>query len=115
MGKGIQAQSNQWLSRVLMVLQLSIASILLTASVMIALQSYQAVYQKTGYEIGNSYEVSLSVNDEEYINQLNTFESYSKSEAKQLLDDVSKVIEQQVPDSKVIIPNYGSFIRFFTC
>ena len=46
-GKGIQAQSNQWLSRVLMVLQLSIASILLTASVMIAIQSYQAVYQDT--------------------------------------------------------------------
>ena len=106
-GKGIQAQSNQWLSRVLMVLQLSIASILLTASVMIAMQSYQAVYQETGYDIGNSYEIGITVSDEEYITQLNDFDSYGKSEAKQLLDGVSNLIEQEVSDSQVIIPNYG--------
>ncbi len=106
-GKGIQAQSNQWLSRVLMVLQLSIASILLTASVMIAMQSYQAVYQDTGYDIGNSYEVAMTISDEAYITQLNTFDSYGKSEAKQLLDDISRLIEQQVPNSQVVVPNYG--------
>lgn len=106
-GKGIQAQSNQWLSRVLMVLQLSIASILLTASVMIAMQSYQAVYQDTGYDIGNSYEIGITVSDEEYITQLNTFDSYGKSEAKQLLDGISNLIEQEVSNSQVIIPNYG--------
>jgi hypothetical protein len=106
-GKGIQAQSNQWLSRVLMVLQLSIASILLTASVMIAMQSYQAVYQETGYDIGNSYEIGITVSDEEYITQLNDFDSYGKSEAKQLLDGVSNLIEQEVSNSQVIIPNYG--------
>ncbi|PKG85372.1 ABC transporter permease [Colwellia sp. 75C3] len=106
-GKGIQAQSNQWLSRVLMVLQLSIASVLLTASVMIAMQSYQAVYQDTGYDIGNSYEIGMTVSDEEYVTQLNTFDSYGKSEAKQLLDGLSNLIEQQVPDSQVIVPNYG--------
>jgi len=106
-GKGIQAQSNQWLSRVLMVFQLSIASILLTASVMIAMQSYQAVYQDLGYDIGNSYEVGMTVSDEEYVTELNTFESYGKSEAKQLLDNISTLIEQQIPDSKVVVPNYG--------
>jgi predicted permease len=106
-GKGIQAQSNQWLSRVLMVLQLSIASVLLTASVMIALQSYQAVYQDLGYDIGNSYEIGVTVSDEEYVTQLNDFESYGTSEAKQLLDNFSNLIEQQVSDSKVIVPNYG--------
>ncbi|PKI13037.1 ABC transporter permease [Colwellia sp. 12G3] len=106
-GKGIQAQSNQWLSRVLMVLQLSIASVLLTASVMIAMQSYQAVYQDTGYDIGNSYEIGVTVSDEEYVTQLNTFEDYGKSEAKQLLDNVANLIEQQVSDSEVIVPNYG--------
>ena len=106
-GKGIQAQSNQWLSRVLMVLQLSIASVLLTASVMIAMQSYQAVYQDTGYDIGNSYEIGITVSDEEYITQLNTFDSYGKSEAKQLLDGISNLIEQEVSNSQVIIPNYG--------
>ncbi len=106
-GKGIQAQSNQWLSRVLMVLQLSIASILLTASVMIAMQSYQAVYQDTGYDIGNSYEIGITVSDDEYITQLNTFDSYGKSEAKQFLDGISNLIEQEVSNSQVIIPNYG--------
>ena len=106
-GKGIQAQSNQWLSRVLMVLQLSIASVLLTASVMIAMQSYQAVYQDTGYDIGNSYEIGITVSDDEYITQLNTFDSYGKSEAKQLLDGISNLIEQEVSNSQVIIPNYG--------
>ncbi|KGJ91166.1 ABC transporter permease [Colwellia psychrerythraea] len=106
-GKGIQAQSNQWLSRVLMVLQLSIASILLTASVMIAMQSYQAVYQDLGYELGNSYEISITVSDEEYVTQLNDFDSYGKSEAKQLLDGLSQLIEQEISDSQVIVPNYG--------
>ncbi|GAW94555.1 MULTISPECIES: FtsX-like permease family protein [Colwellia] len=106
-GKGIQAQSNQWLSRVLMVLQLSIASILLTASVMIAMQSYQAVYQDLGYELGNSYEIAMTVSDEEYVTQLNSFDDYGKSETKQLLDDLSRLIEQQVPNSQVIAPNYG--------
>jgi predicted permease len=106
-GKGIQAQSNQWLSRVLMVLQLSIASILLTASVMIAMQSYQAVYQDLGYERGNSYEIGVTVSDEEYVMQLNDFDSYGKSETKQLLDDLSRLIEQEISDSQVIVPNYG--------
>jgi len=71
------------------------------------MQSYQAVYQDTGYDIGNSYEVAMTISDEEYITQINTFDSYGKSEAKQLLDNVSTLIEQQVPDSQVIVPNYG--------
>ncbi|TPH12144.1 FtsX-like permease family protein [Litorilituus lipolyticus] len=106
-GKGIQAQSNQWLSRVLMIFQLSIASILLTASVMVAMQSYQAVYQELGYDIGNSYNISLSVSDDEYITQLNDFEDYGKSETKQLLNNLSALIEKQVANSEVVVADYG--------
>ena len=106
-GKGIQAQSNQWLSRVLMVAQLSVASILLTASVMIALQSYQAVYQDLGYEIGNSYNVSLNISDEEYQTQLQDYEKYQDSEVKQLLANVSRLIESKVANSEVIVPDFG--------
>jgi len=106
-GKGVQAQSNQWLSRVLMVLQLAIASMLLTASVMIAIQSYQAVHQDLGYELGNSYNITLTISDEEYIEQLNDFELYGKSETKQLINNVSALIEKQVTDSQVIIGDYG--------
>lgn len=104
-GKGIQAQSNQWLSRVLMVVQLSIASVLLTASVMITMQSYQAVYQELGYDISNAYNVSLNISDDEYITQLRDWEKYQNSEVKNLLADVSALIERKVADSHVIIPD----------
>ncbi len=106
-GKGIQAQSNQWFSRLLMVLQLSIASVLLTASVMITLQSYQSVYQDLGYDIGNSYNVSLTVADERYIAQLRDYEKYNNSEINTLLADVSSTIEAKVADSDVIIADNG--------
>ncbi|WOH38029.1 FtsX-like permease family protein [Thalassotalea fonticola] len=106
-GKGIQAQSNQWLSRVLMVLQLSIASMLLTASVMITLQSYQSVYQDLGYDIGNSYNVSLTIADEEYVAKLQDYEQYKQNEISTLLHDVSTTIETNITDSKVIIADNG--------
>ncbi|MGL1957780.1 MAG: ABC transporter permease [Colwellia sp.] len=108
-GKGLQAQSNQWLSRVLMVVQLAIASVLLTASVMISVQSYQAVYQPLGYELGNSYNISFSVNDEEYSTQLEgeDEDSYQTSEIKRLLAEVSTFIESKVADSQVVIADVG--------
>jgi ABC-type antimicrobial peptide transport system permease subunit len=106
-GKGIQAQSNQWLSRVLMVVQLSIASVLLTASVMITMQSYQAVYRDLGYELGNGYNISLNITDDEYITQLRDWDKYQDSEIKTLLADVSGLIESKVADSHVIIPNFA--------
>jgi predicted permease len=104
-GKGLQAQSNQWLSRVLMVVQLSIASVLLTASVMITMQSYQAVYQDLGYEFGNSYNVVVDIADDEYITQLRDWEVYQGSEIKTLLKDISNLIESKVADSHVVIPD----------
>ena len=107
MGKGIQAQSNQWISRMLMVIQLSIASVLLTASVMVAMQSYQAVYRDLGYDIGNSYNISLSVTDDDYITQLNDFDAYKASETNQLLKDLSAMVENTVADSTVVVPDYG--------
>jgi macrolide transport system ATP-binding/permease protein len=103
-GKGLQAQSNQWLSRVLMVVQLSIASVLLTASVMITTQSYQAVYQDLGYEIGNGYNVMVDIADDEYITQLREWDKYQDSEVKNLLADISALIENNVADSHVVIP-----------
>tara|TARA_R110001583_G_scaffold36618_1_gene120617 strand:- start:47 stop:2542 length:2496 start_codon:yes stop_codon:yes gene_type:complete len=103
-GKGIQAQSNQWLSRVLMVVQLSIASVLLTASVMITTQSYQAVYQDLGYDIGNGYNIMVDIVDDEYITQLREWDNYQDSEVKTLLADISALIENRVADSHVVIP-----------
>lgn len=103
-GKGIQAQSNQWLSKVLMVSQLSIASVLLTASIMVALQSYQSVYREVGYELGNSYSIELFINDEEWREQLTAdTENYHDSEMNRLLTDIASVIESKVANSKVIV------------
>ena len=106
-GKGLQAQSNQWLSRVLMVVQLSIASVLLTASVMITMQSYQAVYQDLGYELGNGYSVSINIADDEYLTQLRDWDEYQGSEIKTLLTDISAFIESKVADSHVVIPDFA--------
>ena len=106
-GKGLQAQSNQWLSRVLMVVQLSIASVLLTASVMITMQSYHAVYQNLGYELGNTYSVVVNIDDDEYITQLRDWKDYQNSEIKTLLADVSRHIENNVAGSRVVVPDYA--------
>lgn len=106
-GKGLQAQSNQWLSRVLMVFQLSIASILLTTSVMITLQSYQAVYQDLGYDVGNSFNISVDISDDEYVTKLRDWDNYQSSEIKTLLAKVTALIESEIANSNVIIPSFG--------
>lgn len=106
-GKGLQAQSNQWLSRILMIVQLSIASILLTASVMLAIQSYDAAYRELGYEIGNSYTISLTNTDDEWVNKLNTYENYQDSELRELHEKLRNIIETTVPNSNVIINSFG--------
>ena len=107
-GKGLQAQSNQWISRGLMVVQLSIASILLTASVMLALQSYDAVYKDLGYRIDNFYEVSFTNIDEAWVTQLADAEEYQGSEYQQLHAAIDKVIESTVVDSQVVINAVGA-------
>jgi hypothetical protein len=90
-----------------MVFQLSIASLLLTASVMLTMQSYQSVYQDLGYELGNTYDVTLSFSDEKWREELADFEAqdYQNSEIKTLLTNVSNLIETNVADSKVVIPS----------
>jgi predicted permease len=107
-GKGLQAQSNQWISRGLMVVQLSIASILLTASVMLALQSYDAVYKDLGYRIDNFYEVSFTNTDEAWVTQLADAEEYQGSEYQQLHAAIDKAIESTVVDSQVVINAVGA-------
>ncbi|PAJ74430.1 ABC transporter permease [Pseudoalteromonas sp. NBT06-2] len=103
-GKGIQAQTNHWLSRTLMVIQLTVASVLLTASVMIASQSYDAVYRDLGFELGNHYEVSMSVSDPLWAKKIANPTKYQGSEAQKVNQDISNIIETNVTDSKVVIP-----------
>jgi predicted permease len=106
-GKGIQAQSNQWLGRSLMVVQLSIASLLLTCSVMLAMQSYQAVYRDLGYDIGNSYNVSSYIADEKWATELNDDTEYQASALHQLHKSLTNIIENEVAGSEVIVHSNG--------
>lgn len=101
-GKGVQGQTNQWLSRGLMVLQLSLASLLLTGSVMLAKQSYDAVYQPLGYNLNNGHELNWAYGDEEWASQLGDFENYQGSGFQQLHQDLSNAIEQLFPGSEVV-------------
>ena len=106
-GKGIQAQSNQWLGRSLMVVQLSIASVLLTCSMMLAIQSYHAVYRDLGYEMGNSYTINSYISDEKWATELADNTEYQGSELHQLHTNLSHIIENEVAGSEVIIHASG--------
>jgi len=107
-GKGIQAQSNQYISRGLMIFQLAIASLLLTASVMLAMQSYQSVYRDLGYSFEDIYEISATIEDEAWLEKLRDYEKYPKSEIKALKDEVSQYIESTVAGSEVIVAGQGA-------
>lgn len=101
-GKGVQAQTNQWLSRSLMVLQLSLATVLLTSSVMLAKQSYDAVYQPLGYQLNNSYELSWDFGDEQWMTSLGEFDHYFGSEYQQLHYDISTALTKLLPGSEIV-------------
>jgi len=99
-GKGLQAQSNQTLSKSLMVFQLSLASILLTSSVMLALQSYQEVYADLGYSLGNSYEVSMEPANNNITNENNNVLSNHTI-------TMTNFIESTISGSRVVVPESG--------
>lgn len=112
-GKGIQAQSNHWLSRTLMVIQLTVASLLLTASVMLASQSYDAVYRNLGFELGNHYEVSMSVSDPQWAKKMANPIKYQGSEAQKVNQNISQIIEENITNSEVVIPTGAPLTDMF--
>jgi predicted permease len=111
-GKGTQQQSNKKISKVLMVLQLALASILLSASVMLALQSYQEVYSDKGYTLGNSYEVSMEAVDKEW--KKNTPSNINGNTLNSQVIEIMNFIESTVNDSQVIAPSSGPIGNSFS-
>jgi len=109
-GKGIQAQSNQTLSKLLMVFQLSLASILLSSSVMLALQSYQEVYGDLGYSIGNSYTVTMNPTDKNLKVEI-TEETENNHSLNNETTAMINFIESTATGSKVITPSSGPLGR----
>lgn len=107
-GKGIQAQSNQGVSRALMIIQLAIASILLTASAMLAMHSFKFVYKDLGYTLDNLHRVTAEIKDQAWLESLSDFENYQSSEIKAYKDRVSETLESIIPNSRVIIADEGA-------
>ncbi|NRA59396.1 MAG: ABC transporter permease [Psychrobium sp.] len=115
-GKGATNQQSYWLSRALMVGQLTVASLLVTGAVMLASSSYQHVYQDNGYELGNSYQLNINVKDDQLAEQLDDIKKYGGSQLQQLHGEINRLFEQKVAGSSVIINDGGpltgsSFIR----
>lgn len=106
-GKGTKGQSNEWISKSLMVIQLSLASVLLTASVMLAFHSYQLVYQDLGYSYDNTREISMWIDDEQWAEKLEDFESFHGSEAQRLEEEISNMLTQEIANSELIIASDG--------
>ncbi|WP_281556451.1 FtsX-like permease family protein [Thalassomonas sp. RHCl1] len=110
-GKGIAAQSKQGLSRLLMVLQLSLATVLLTGSVMLAKQSYDVVYQDLGYQFNNSYELTWEYGDDNWAASLGEFEQYAGSEYQQLHQELTASISALLPGSEVVTTSTSPLSR----
>lgn len=83
-GKGTPAQQKQTVSKLLMVVQLSLACVLLTAASVSVKDSYNNAYRSLGYSMLNAYEVSMPVTDETWQASLEEFEAYQGSEWQQL-------------------------------
>lgn len=58
-GKGSNNQQNPTLIKSLLVLQLTIASVLITGSAALAWHSYQTIYTNWGFSMKNSYQIQL--------------------------------------------------------
>jgi ABC-type antimicrobial peptide transport system permease subunit len=83
-GKGTPAQQNQSINKVLMIVQLTLACVLLTTAIASVKNSYQDTYTDLGYSMPNAYEVSMQISDAEWQESLEGFEQYRGSELQQL-------------------------------
>jgi len=89
-GKGTPAQQKQTISKALMVIQLSLACVLLTAASVSVKDSYNSAYQSLGYSMPNAYEVGLQVSDDTWRGSLEEFETYQGSEWQQLRQELTE-------------------------
>ena len=102
-GKGTNGQTNHSLRKTLMVLQLCIAAPLLTGSIMLAKQSFHAVYQPLGYRLADTYSLSWQYADESWATDLGEFDdNYANSAYYQLEQELMQLLTQQLPEAKVL-------------
>jgi len=89
-GKGTPAQQKQMISKVLMVIQLSLACVLLTAASVSVKDSYNSAYKSLGYSMPNAFEVNLQVSDDNWRTSLEEYENYQGSEWQQLRRELTE-------------------------
>lgn len=111
-GKGTVAQSNNTISRTLMVLQISIASVLMTGSVMLAKDTLGSVYQDLGFNIESAQQLSFTIKDEQWLEALikGNEEDKINNEFQTFISQLKADITQIIPDSKVVLVNDGGLL-----
>ena len=87
-GKGTPAQQNQMVSKALMIVQLTLACVLLTSASISVKDSFNSAYANLGYSMPNAYEVSMVIGDETWQTSLAEYEQYRGSEWQQLRGDL---------------------------
>ncbi|REL37127.1 FtsX-like permease family protein [Thalassotalea euphylliae] len=83
-GKGTPAQQNQLVSKALMIVQLTLACVLLTGASISVKDSFNSAYANLGYSMPNAFEVSMAIGDETWQTSLAEYEQYRGSEWQQL-------------------------------
>ena len=108
-GKGTAAQSSNTISRTLMVLQISIASVLMTGSVMLAKNTYDDVNQSLGFSLNLAQQISFNIKDEQWLEQLkiSNQENTLQNEYQDFIKQLGQDITAKIPDSKIALVNDG--------
>lgn len=86
-GKGTPAQQKQTVSKLLMIVQLTLACVLLSGAAISVKDSFNNTYTDLGYSMPNAYEVRMDVSDDVWQSSLEDYEQYRGSEWQQLRND----------------------------
>jgi len=110
-GKGSNSQSKNTASRMLMVLQISIASLLMTSSIMYAVKNYNQVFEDIGMTLDNMQQLTFTITDDAWFESLDTSQLQANDdEFTELQQRIIQSIEQKIPDSKVIKASGGGVL-----
>lgn len=121
-GKGTAGQSKNTISRALMIIQLSIASILMTGSVMFAESAYDSVNEDLGFEMGNTHQLTFNVINEQWLESLSNTPTNGtikrvdadndpmKNAYRSFITQLSQDTTSLIPDSKIVLVNSGGLL-----
>lgn len=115
-GKGTPAQQNQLISKTLMVLQLTLACVLLTGASISVKDSYDAAYTDLGYSMPNAYEVSMQIIDDDWQESMREQGRFRGNEWQQVRQDFVKRLsnlDAQVLDVNVLPLTSNVSLRAF--